>query len=132
MYSIRQTLLWLLHLLLLLLLQLCTCVSHRLCHDMDIPAAVLIRSQSMGLVAAGCGVQHHHDSSQHAAVANHFQAFAVCMQRQRISPVSACLLTFLRLVVGPWLAEQDREDHQCGNDVLQRLRLAEVALKSNI
>lgn len=52
--------------------------------------------------------------------------------QEQLDEFRASLLTFLRLVVGPWLAEQDREDHQCGNDVLQRLRLAEVALKSNI
>ncbi|DBA70559.1 TPA: hypothetical protein ACH3X2_011953 [Trebouxia sp. C0005] len=52
--------------------------------------------------------------------------------QEQLEEFRASLLTFLRLVVGPWLAEEDREDHQYGNDVLQRLRLAEVALKSNI
>lgn len=52
--------------------------------------------------------------------------------QEQLDEFRASLLTFLRLVVGPWLAEEDGEDHQYGNDVLQRLRLAELALKSNI
>lgn len=52
--------------------------------------------------------------------------------QEQLDEFRASLLTFLRLVVGPWLAEEDREDHQYDNDVLHRLRLAEVALKSNV
>ena len=52
--------------------------------------------------------------------------------QEQLDEFRASLLTFLRLVVGPWLAEEDREDHHHDNDVLHRLRLAEVALKSNV
>ena len=43
----------------------------------------------------------------------------------------AALLTFLRLVVGPWLAGESSTDSTVNSIVLQRLRVAEVALKSN-
>lgn len=42
----------------------------------------------------------------------------------------AALLTFLRLVVGPWLAGEST-DSTVNSIALQHLRVAEVALKSN-
>ena len=43
----------------------------------------------------------------------------------------AALLTFLRLVVGPWLADESRTDSSLNSIALQRLRVAELALKSS-
>ena len=43
----------------------------------------------------------------------------------------ATLLTFLRLVVGPWLADESRTESTLNGIALQRLRVAEQALKSS-
>lgn len=43
----------------------------------------------------------------------------------------AALLTFLRLVVGPWLAGESSTKSAVNSIALQRLRVAEVALTSN-
>ena len=43
----------------------------------------------------------------------------------------AALLTFLRLVVGPWLADESRTESSLNSIALQRLRVAEIALKSS-
>ena len=50
--------------------------------------------------------------------------------QEQLMEFRASLLTFLKLVVGPWLAEQEQQDHG-SHIVLQRLRIAEIALKSN-
>lgn len=47
--------------------------------------------------------------------------------QEQLLEFPAALLRFLRHVVGPWLAEQESAD---GSKALQRLHLAEVALKS--
>ena len=52
--------------------------------------------------------------------------------QEQLLEFRASLLTFLRLVVGPWLAEQEHKDHEQSDTILQRLRTAEVALKINI
>lgn len=52
--------------------------------------------------------------------------------QEQLLEFRASLLTFLRLVVGPWLAEQEHQDHKQSDTILQRLRTAEVALKINI
>lgn len=43
----------------------------------------------------------------------------------------AVLLTFLRLVVGPWLADESKKDLLQNSIALQRLRIAETVLKSS-
>ena len=43
----------------------------------------------------------------------------------------AALLTFLRLVVGHWLADESRTESSLNSIALQRLRVAEIALKSS-
>lgn len=47
--------------------------------------------------------------------------------QEQLMEFAASLLTFLRCVVGPWLAEQEGADETLA---LQRLQLAEVTLKN--
>ena len=49
--------------------------------------------------------------------------------QEQLLEFRASLLTFLRLVLGPWLADEEQE-HAQGQHTLQRLRVAEAALKS--
>lgn len=57
--------------------------------------------------------------------------FSRMASQEQLQEFRAALLTFLRLVVGPWLAEQEQQDHAHHDVILQRLRLAELALKSS-
>ena len=49
----------------------------------------------------------------------------------KLHEFKAALLTFLRLVVGPWLADESTKDLEQDSVALQRLRIAETALKSS-
>ena len=57
--------------------------------------------------------------------------FSRLVSQQQLQAFRTSLLTFLRLVVGPWLAEQEGENLEEGDALLQRLQLAETALKSS-
>lgn len=48
--------------------------------------------------------------------------------QEQLMEFAAALLTFLRRVVGPWLAEQEEAE---GALALKRLQLAEVTLKNS-
>lgn len=48
--------------------------------------------------------------------------------QEQLVEFAAALLTFLRRVVGPWLAKQDDAD---ASKALQRLQIAEVTLKNS-
>lgn len=51
--------------------------------------------------------------------------------QEQLLEFKAALLTFLRLVVGPWLADESRTDSTLNSIALQRLRVAELALNSS-
>ena len=50
--------------------------------------------------------------------------------QEQLLEFRAALLTFLRLVVGPWLADERQADMEQNSVALQRLRVAELALKA--
>lgn len=51
--------------------------------------------------------------------------------QEQLLEFRAALLTFLRLVVGPWLAMDNSTESTVNSIALQRLTVAEVALKSS-
>lgn len=56
--------------------------------------------------------------------------FSCITGQDQLHEFRANLLTFLRLVVGPWLADESRTESILNSIALQRLRVAELALKS--
>ena len=57
-------------------------------------------------------------------------AFSRVTGQEQLHDFNTALLTFLRLVVGPWLADEGAADAEQSSLVLQRLRVAEMTLKS--
>ena len=55
--------------------------------------------------------------------------FGRLVSQDQLGEFRASLVTFLRLVVGPWLAEQEQQHPAKEKSVLHQLRLAEVVLK---